>query len=288
MSKNILLFLFIFLFNITCASIKKEESTESIFVSILPLKYFTEKIVGDNYPVEVMVPPGASPATYDPTPKQMQKLSNATLFLSVGHLGFEKAWLKKFSQTFPALEIVNTSIGINLIEVEEEHHGNHVHKGVDPHIWVSPKQAHVIAQNIFEAIVIIDPGNRDNYKKNLKKLFKEIISVDEKVEEKLANAKGSRFLIFHPSLGYFARDYGLVQMSIEFEGKSPSPKHMQKIIDEARSENIKLVLIQKEFDADNAKSIAKEIGAEVVQVDPLNYNWPEQVLLIADIISNNN
>jgi zinc transport system substrate-binding protein len=200
-------------------------------------------------------------------------------------LGFEKVWLKKFRQTYTGMEIVNTSIGIELIESEEEHHCDHVHLGVDPHVWVSPRQAHFIALNIFEAIVTIDPGNRDNYKKNLEKLLLSIIDTDEKLENKLKEVKGKKFLIFHPSLGYLARDYGLVQMSVEFEGKSPSPAHMQHIVEEALSEKINLVLIQKEFETDKAKSIANEIGAKVVQVDPLAYNWNEQVLYIADILS---
>lgn len=285
MRQNILFILAIILLNVSCVSTKKDETAESIFVSVLPLKYFTEQIVGDRFPVEVMVPPGASPATYAPTPKQMERLSNASLFLSAGHLGFENAWLGKFRQAYPALEVVNTSIGIELIEAEEEHHGDHSHQGVDPHTWVSPKQAYFIAINIFEAIVTIDPGNRDRYKKNLEKLLKDIVDIDEKTEEKLKLAKGNKFLIFHPSLGYIARDYGLEQMSIEYEGKSPSPRHMQQIIDDARSQQIKIVLIQKEFEMDNAKSIANEIGADVVQVNPLDYNWPEQVLYIADILS---
>jgi zinc transport system substrate-binding protein len=285
MRLNILFLSLIILINVSCVSTKKEESAETLFVSVLPLKYFTEQIVGDHYPVEVMVPPGASPATYSPTPRQMEKLSNASLYLSVGHLGFEKAWLGKIRETYPAMEIVNTSIGIDLIKSEEEHHGDHMHYGIDPHVWVSPKQAHFIALNIFEAIVTIDPGNRDNYKKNLEKLLLEIINTDEKLEDKLKGVRGSKFLIFHPSLTYLARDYGLEQLSVEFEGKSPSPKQMQHIVNEARTEQIKLVLIQKEFDEDNAKSIANEIGAEIVQVNPLGYNWSEQVLHIGDILS---
>lgn len=285
MRQNILFILFFILLNVSCVSTNKDESAETIFVSVLPLKYFTEQIVGDRFPVEVMVPPGASPATYSPSPKQMERLSNASLFLSAGHLGFEKAWLGKFRETYPALEVVNTSIGIELIEVEEENHGDHSHHGVDPHTWTSPKQAYIIAHNIFEAIVTIDPGNRDTYKKNLEELLSLITSVDEKIENKLKAVKGNKFLIFHPSLGYLARDYGLEQMSIEYEGKSPSPRIMQQIVDEGRSQQIKVVLIQKEFDMDNARSIAKEIGADVVQVNPLDYNWSGQVLYIADILS---
>jgi len=285
MRQNILFILFFILLNASCVSTSKDETAESIFVSVLPLKYFTEKIVGDRFPVEVMVPPGASPATYSPSPKQMERLSNASLYLSAGYLGFERAWLGKFRQTYPALEVVNTSIGIELIEVEEENHGDHSHHGIDPHTWMSPKQAYIIAHNIFEAIVTIDPGNRDRYKKNLEKLLEEIVDADKKTGEKLGQSKGENFLIFHPSLGYLARDYGLVQISIEYEGKTPSPRYMQQVIDIAKTQHIKKVLIQKEFDIDNAKSIANEIGAEVVQVNPLDYNWSAQVLYIADILS---
>ena len=259
-----------------------QSDSSAVFVSILPLKYFAKKIIGDRFPVEVMVPPGASPETYEPTPRQMEKLSQASAYFAVGHLGFETAWLKRIREANPNMEVFFTDTGINLIKGDTLERGDHVHKeGIDPHIWTSPKQAKQIAINIFEGMVAIDPGNREYYYQNLQKLFDEIARVDHEVSLKLDLIKGKRFLIFHPSLGYLARDYGLIQESIEFEGKSPSPKHMQEIVDQARKQHIKLILIQKQFDKADAETIAKEIHADVVQIDPLDEDWPKETLSIA-------
>ena len=259
-----------------------QADSSAVFVSILPLKYFAKKIIGDRFPVEVMVPPGASPETYSPTPRQMQKLSQAAAYFAVGHLGFETAWLQRLREANQNMEVFFTDTGIDLIKGDTLEHGDHAHKeGIDPHIWTSPKQAKQIAINIFEGMVAIDPGNREYYYQNLQKLFDEIARVDHEVTMKLALIKGKRFLIFHPSLGYLARDYGLIQESIEFEGKSPSPKHMQEIVEEARQQHIKLILIQKQFDKADAETIAKEIHADVVQIDPLDEDWPKETLSIA-------
>ena len=266
----------------SCSTTSKESDERIIFVSILPLKYFADKIAGDSYKVEVTVPPGVGPETYSPTPRQMKKLSEADAYFAVGYLGFEEAWLGGLTST-NSLKVFNTSNGISLIKNhEEEEHEGHAHiEGVDPHIWSSPKEAIVIAKNIYEGMASIDPGNREQYSLNLQKVLDEIGKVDSTVTTILSNAPHKKFLIFHPALGYFARAYGLEQLSIEFEGKEPSPKHMQDIIDKSREGNISVVLIQKEFDKRNAEIIANEIGCGIVQIDPLDYNWPEQMISIA-------
>ena len=134
-------------------------------------------------------------------------------------------------------------------------------------------------------MMIIDPSNGDTYQKNLNALMTEIQKVDSTVTQLLAHASSRKFIIFHPALGYFARDYGLEQLSIEFEGKVPSPKHLQVVIETAKSQNIKFILIQKEFDIENAEIIAKETGSKILQIDPLDYNWPDQMIAIAKKLS---
>lgn len=261
---------------------------KTLFVSILPLKYFADKIVVGLYKVEVTVPPGVGPETYSPTPKQMVLLGNAKGYFSIGYLGFEQALLGNFQSVNPQLQVFPTSKGIELISGEKEH-GGHAHlEGVDPHIWSSPKEARIIAHNIFDGMVSIDPKNKDSYQHNLNLLIKEIDKVDSTVNQLLKNAVSKKFIIFHPALGYFARDYGLEQLSIEFEGKVPSPKHLQDMIAMAKSGNIRFVLIQKEFDIENAAIIAKETGSKIIQIDPLSYEWPEQMIEIAQKISNPN
>ena len=269
-----------------CFSAAKRPKDKVVFVSILPLKYFADKIVGDLYRVEVTVPPGAGPETYSPTPKQMMMLGEASAYFSIGYLSFEQTLIENFKSTNPDLQVFATSKRIDLIK-DETRHGDHEHLlGVDPHIWSSPKTARLIAQNIFDGMIIIDPSNGDTYKKNLNNLLIEIGKVDSTVTSLISKTASKKFIIFHPALGYFARDYGFEQLSIEFEGKVPSPKHLQTVIETAKSENIKFILIQKEFDKENAEIIAKETGSKIIQIDPLDYNWPQQMISIAGKLSN--
>ncbi len=268
-----------------CFSQSGKPKQKVVFVSILPLKYFADRIAGNNYRVEVTVPPGAGPETYAPTPKQMILLSESQAYFSIGYLGFEQVWLENFKSSNPDLPVFATSKRIDLIK-DEHHDGDHEHlQGVDPHIWSSPVAARLIAENIYSGMLQIDPVNGDTYRKNYNSLLVEIAKVDSTVKKILADAPSRKFIIFHPALGYFARDYGLEQLSIEFEGKVPSPRHMQEIIDASKSGNVRIVLIQKEFDKRNAEIIASETGCKMLQIDPLNYNWPEQMVDIARKIS---
>ena len=277
--------LLIGLFLSGCSSRPPQSKNSVLFVSILPLKYFADKIVGPTWRVEVTVPPGVGPETYSPTPKQMMMLGEAKAYFSIGFLGFEQAWLENFKSTNPNLQIFVTSKDIDLIK-ENEQHGNHMHvQGVDPHIWSSPKAAAQIARNICNGMVQIDPKNSELYKKNLGSLLLEIAAVDSKVAQLLTRATSRKFIVFHPALGYFARDYGLEQLSIEFEGKIPSPRHLQSVIESAKAENIRFILIQKEFDKENAEIIAKETNSKIIQIDPLDYHWPEQMITIAEKLS---
>ncbi|MEI7524902.1 MAG: zinc ABC transporter substrate-binding protein [Mariniphaga sp.] len=268
-----------------CFSEAPKSKHKVIFVSILPLKYFADKIVGDNYKVEVTVPPGAGPETYSPTPRQMMLLNDAQAYFSIGYLGFEQVWLESYKASNPDLHVFATSKRIDLIK-DEHQDGDHEHlQGVDPHIWSSPKTARLISENIYTGMIQIDPEHGDTYLKNFNALLVEIAKVDSTITKILAGAASKNFIIFHPALGYFARDYGLEQLSIEFEGKVPSPRHLQMVIDAAKSGHTKIVLIQKEFDKRNAEIIAQETGCKMLQIDPLDYNWPEQMIDIARKLS---
>jgi len=288
MRRFLLPFLLISLLTSSCNIAPKKPKEKIVFASILPLKYFVDKIVGDIYKVEVTVPPGVGPETYSPTPRRIKMLSESDAWFAIGFLSFEVDLLSKFSSINPNLKVFQISKGISLIEEKEESHTDHVHlQGVDPHIWSSPKEAKIIAQNIYEGMVTVDPGNKERYLKNLQLLLAEIDKVDSTVTNILSKATSKKFIIFHPALGYFAREYGLEQLSIEFEGKVPSPKHMQELIEKARSGNVQLVFIQREFDKRNAEIVAEEIGGKAVQIDPLDYNWPEQMISIASKLAGN-
>ena len=220
--KRFLIPVLIGIFLWSCSSTPQKPKNKVLFVSILPLKYFADKIAGDEWKVEVTVPPGAGPETYSPTPKQIMLLGEAQAYFSIGYLGFEQAWLENFRSSNPQLQLFPTSKRIDLIKDEHhegEHQGDHVHlQGVDPHIWSSPKTVRLIAQNIFDGMMQIDPANGDTYQKNLNVLLAEIQKVDSTVTQLLSRSSSKKFIIFHPALGYFARDYGFEQLSIEFEG----------------------------------------------------------------------
>jgi zinc transport system substrate-binding protein len=247
-----------------------------VAVSILPQKYFVEAIADTLVNVVVMVPPGASPATWEATPRQMTALGNASVYLMIGHLGFENAWMPKIQKLNEEMRVIDLSEGMDLPGTEHRH-GEHSPTGIDPHIWLSPKRLALMAEKTYEALKIILPENQEALHANYDKLMEEITSLDNFITEELSAYKGRTFLIFHPSLAYFADDYGLLQISIEYEGKEPSPAHMKEMIDLAREKDIKIIFVQQEFDIRNAQVIAKAIKGEVVQINPLALDWPDEL-----------
>lgn len=281
-----------------CSSNK--DTTPTVSVTIEPQRYFVEKIVGDKFKVNTIVPAGTSPETYDPTPSQMIELGKSTLYFKVGYLGFENAWGKNLEVNNKEVHLINCSNNITLIEGECNHdhdhnhnhnhghdhdHAGHNHGGVDPHVWSSPKSALIMAENMLNALVEVDVENQRYYRDNFAELAKEIASTDRVIEKLLSSAPTKSFIIYHPALTYLARDYGLKQYSIEYEGKSPSPQQLREMIDFAREQNIKTIFVQKGFDVKNAESLAKEVGASIFDINPLSYNWSEELIRIARILA---
>ena len=261
--------------------INPEGSAKKIIsVSILPQKYFVEAITGDIYRINVMIPPGGTPENYEPTARQMQSLSESGIYLKIGNIPFEETWMKNFININPHMKVYDLSEGIELITGDHHHEGT-AGSGIDPHIWSSLKNAKIIAKNIFIALVKEDPGNKDYFSSRLQNFLSLTDSLDKKFQSDFTPIKGSAFLVFHPALAYLARDYGLEQISLEFEGKSPPPGHMKDIINIAREKKIKAILIQKQFNAEPAKTIANEIEGEVIIIDPLDENWKDQIEYIA-------
>ena len=284
--RKLLLLSIIILSVIACQNGPKKPAGKIVFASILPLQYFADQITGSLYHSEVMVPPGVGPETYNPTPRQMGEMSKSGAYFANGFLGFEEANVEKFQSINPNLVFVNTSANVDLIHAEGHNHGDHQHeKGIDPHTWSSPEGARIIAKNILEGMVRIDPANKAIFEANYRRLLTRIDSVDRAVKEILANIPSRTFMVFHPALGYFAREYQLVQLSIEFEGKVPTPRHIQNIVLESKAQNIKNILIQREFDVENAEIIANETGSKIVQIDPLAYDWPGEMISLAHKIA---
>ena len=285
---NILLFLFCLSFCISC--VERKSDKKIITVTIEPQRYFVEQLVDSIFEVSTMVSPGVSPETYDPSPVQMAKLAGSEAYFRIGRIGFELAWMDKIKSNNPELKIFDNSEGIAFISSnEEEHdehlHENHGHTGVDPHIWSSPKQAVILAQNICNALIALDKENAAIYRKNLNKLQSKIAETDSIVTALLAQSKDKSFIIYHPALTYLARDYGLTQYCIEIDGKEPTPDQLKQLIELARGKNIKTIFIQQEFDQKNAEIIAKETHSRLVVINPLSYDWNEEMVKIAEAIS---
>lgn len=284
MKKYIILFLNLLVL-MGCSSRQQQTQQATLTVSIEPLRYFTEAIAGDKFQVTSMVPEGSNPETYDPTPQQLVTLSQSVAFLRIGYIGFEQVWAEKLQSNAPNVKFFNLSEGVNLIREDDIHHGNHSHPGgVEPHIWSSTQNAYIIADNIFHALCTLDADHTAYYKENLAKLKQEIARTDNEIHTFLQNTSCA-FLIYHPALSYFARDYGLEQICIEEGGKEPSPAHLQALIRRCKEKHVQVIFVQKEFDTRNAEIIARETGAKIVSINPLSYKWQKEMTTVAKALS---
>lgn len=263
--------------------------TESmpVFVTILPQKYFVEKVGGTHVQISVMVGPGANPHTYEPKPSQMAALSRAKAYFAIG-VPFEKVWLKKFASANPRMSIVHSEEGIERIPMERDHldreEDHRIGEGkeneaqqsgdiMDPHIWLSPPNVKLITGNVTRALGELDPAHRSQYEENSRKFLQEIDRLDREIREIIAGREGLKFMVFHPSWGYFARAYGLKQVPVEVEGKEPKAAQLRGLIEQARREGIKVVFAQPQFSTRSAETLAKAIGGQVVLADPLSLDW---------------
>ncbi|MGM0622468.1 MAG: metal ABC transporter solute-binding protein, Zn/Mn family [Campylobacterota bacterium] len=253
-------------------------------VSILPQKFFVQKIGGDKVDVSVMVQPGSSPATYDPSAKQMQRLTNSDIYFAMD-VPFEKRWLHRFKDVAKDTTFVAISQGIEKRAIKQHSHGDlhdHAHhdtdQSLDPHIWLSPKRVVDIAKNIYETLVQHDADNRDYYKQNYEMFVQEIQDLDAKIVANLSDLSSRKFIVFHPSWGYFADDYDLIQVAIEDQGKKPKQKDLIQLIEFAKKEGIKAVFVSAEFSQKSAQTIAKNIGGATITISPLSPKWDENLL----------
>lgn len=257
-------------------------------VSIAPLKPLVEAILGDDFEVSVLVPQGASPETFEPTPKQLREVESARFVFGTGLLEFEQELLHRIARNE---QIINLSQGIELLAgtCSHTHHAhtncshNHAH-GVDPHIWCSPKSLGKMADNMYSAIAREMPDSV-NYDKNYTTLCIKLLELDEEVAELCRQSTRSTFVIYHPALTYLARDYGFTQVAVEHEGKEPSAKHLAKIIEQARAEGVKHIFYQSEFPASSVEVICQDIGATAVEINPLKEDIFENIRHIVTLIT---
>lgn len=266
--KQILSIFALLLLFVGCAERKVMVENRAI-VSIAPLKPLVESILGDDFEVSVLVPQGASPETFEPTPKQLREVETARFVFGTGVLEFEQELLHRIARNE---QIINTSQGIELIQGSCSHahhsHHNHAH-GVDPHIWCSPKSLIGMSRNIYSAIITEMPDSV-KYKMAYNDLIIKLSELHKDVADKCWEKPYTTFMIYHPALTYLARDYGLIQVAVENEGKEPSAKHLAHIIELAREKEIKHILYQSEFPASSVEIICRDIDATAVEINPLD------------------
>ena len=326
----------------------------TVTVTIPPFAWFVEQIGGDDFRVNVLLPPGADHHIWEPLPAQISSLSGSAAFIMNGQLSFEHAWMDRFRQVNPDMRVLDLSRNIHLIGAEgpddhahvqgshesgdEDHehvnggpgqeaddnanvhggpgqeaddnanvhggpgqeadenahvHGGpgpgdeddvHNHGGPDPHYWMSPVAASILARDVRDFLAEINPASAEKYNANLLAVNRKISEVDSTVRAALGDDPHMTVLIYHPALAYMGRDFGFDQVAFEDEGKSPSPARMKELIDLAREKEIKIIFIQAEYDIRNAQSLSRETGARLVVINPMNPEWPEAVIEVAEAL----
>ncbi len=270
--KKLLVFGFFLMLLLGCASQNENNGTGKaiVGVTIAPQTEFVERIGGNKVEAVLMVPPGASPHTYEPTPRQLEKISSADMYAKVGSgIEFEISWLGNLIDLNKEMLVVDCSEGIELL-------------GTDPHIWLSPKNAKIMAENIYQGLVEVDPGNVVYYSKNKEQYLQELDGLDLLIENSIKGKENRKFIVYHPAWGYFADEYGLGQISIEDEGKGPTPKGIVSVIKQAKENNISVVFASPEYSISSAETISQEIEGNVLLISPLEKNYISNLEQVAE------
>lgn len=249
------------------AGMAESNAKPTVTVTIPPYQYFVDKIAEDKVDVNVMVSNGNNPETYEPYAQQMMELSKSALYLKVGSIGFEQTWMKKLQDNAPDMKVIDTSVGIKPAKTPG---GN-----IDPHVWMSCSNARIIASNILKALCNLEPKNKAFFEKNYLSLLKIIDKRDSIIRKSFKDHPEMvrKFVIYHPILTYFARDYQLEQLAIEEEGREPSASQLKSLIERARKEKIRFCLIQAEFANRNTTTFIKESQTKAMNINPLQGEW---------------
>jgi zinc transport system substrate-binding protein len=257
-----------------------------VFVSIPPQSYFVERVGGERVQVHVLVQPGQDPHVFEPSPRQMMALTSADIYFGIG-FQFEEIILKKMSSNNTAFTLVRTNRDVGYRKLEEHSRENprvkkrHRENGIDgdskignsgtpdPHVWLAPPQIAVIVQNTYKGLVMVDPKGEPGYRLNLDTFLDELNEVHERLGRLLGPHRGRSFFVFHPSFGYFADAYGLRQIPVQIKSKSPSPKQIEQLIEEAKKEAVGILFVSPQFDQRSARTIANAVGGTIITIDPL-------------------
>jgi len=279
------------IFFLTFCALTSFAQNLNVTVSILPQKYFVEKIAQDRVDINVMVKQGFSPAIYEPQTSQMKMLSSSHVYFSIG-VAFENVWLEKFKNANKNMQIINMNKGIAKLSIDDHHHeeGNHSQEshgeGLDPHVWLNPLLVKVQAKNIYETLITLDAENKAFYLKNYLSFVLELDNLDKKLKKILKPVENKTFMVFHPSWGYFAKAYNLEQISVEKEGKTPKPRELVKLIKQSKEHNIKIIFVSPQFSKKAASVIANSINGNTLTIDPLAYAYKTNLIKTAEAIYN--
>jgi zinc transport system substrate-binding protein len=272
---------------IVIAGCKERALTQNqlICVSIIPEKYFVKQIVGNDFEVNVLIPFGLTHVDYEPTPSNMMALARSVAYFRIGDFGFEQSIIEKISDINSAIKIYNLSE--NIICESENHHSvvNGQEQHADQHIWMSARNAKIIAENIFKAVSMLKPDRQPYYQENLTLFCNRMDSLDAVAKQKLNSLSTRSFIIYHPALTYYASDYDLEQIAIEVNGKEPSAAWMQHVIEQVNEKNIRLLFVQQEYSQTIAEAIAEKTDIEIQIINPLSENWNVEFEHITDMIS---
>jgi zinc transport system substrate-binding protein len=247
----------------------------TVVVTIPPQQEFVERVGGDRVQVVLLVPPGADPHTYEPTPGQLAEVADADMYAAVGSgVEFELAWLDRIASLNPGMAIIDCSEGVDLIASPDG-------RGTDPHIWLSPRNAGIMVENIYQGLAGVDPGNASYYRRNADTYLLDLDALDKEIAAALKGKENRTIMVYHPSWGYLARDYNLTVIPIESEGKEPAPRDIADLIRQAEEENISVIFASPEFSTRSAQAVAREINATVVLASPLEKNYLENMRRVA-------
>ncbi|WNY22758.1 hypothetical protein MmiHf6_00430 [Methanimicrococcus hongohii] len=247
-----------------------------VAASVVPQTEFIEKVGGDNVIAISMIPAGAG-HTYDPSPRQLEDLSKADLYMQLGSdEPFETNNMKTFIEMNQNMTVINSSDGITLIQSGSS---------TDPHIWTSPKCAIIMVENTYKGLAAIDPANESYYRANADAYIEELEAFDAELTTELSDLSSRNFMVYHPAWGYFARDYNLTQISVEVDGKEPAPKDITKFINIAKENNISVIFVQEQVSITGATAIAEGFGGEVYIIDPLAKNYVENMRYVGQVLA---
>lgn len=264
----------------------------SVFVSVVPQRTFVERIGGDWVEVKALVEPGANPHLFEPRPREIAALAEADLYIRIG-ASFEDAWMSRIQAANPRLRILDAREGIALRPLDEAHEHRepsddgheHEHEALDNHVWTSPPLVKIMAGRIRDALSELAPEHAEDFAANSAAFMAELDALDAEIRALLADLDERRFLVFHPAWGYYADTYGLTQVAIEREGKEPGPRALAAIIEQARREGIRVVVVQPQMSTRSAEEVARAIGGRVAPVDPLSPDYAATLRTLTHLIA---